>query len=250
MPSVFCASLSDVFEDWPGPLVDASGAEIRRCEYCGRVGINYVCRECMPARTSVIATMQDVRGRLFRLIERTRQLDWLLLTKRPENVLRMVPGLWLERWPAHVWLGTSVEDQATADERIPLLLQIPARVRWLSCEPLLWPIDLRAVRYLQGNALYVGDEGGAEYAGSPRGMLSWIIAGGESGPNARPMYPEWARSLRDQCAGAGVPFFFKQWGAPRPPGLGADALHDAGYDVAERNGGDSLDGRQWHEFPE
>jgi protein gp37 len=107
-------------------------------------------------------------------------------------------------WPLpNVWLGVSVEDQATADERIPLLLATPATVRFLSMEPLLGPVDV--FPYIRKT---IGDP-----LSSP---LDWVIVGGESGPKARPMHPDWARSLRDQCAAAGVPFFFKQWGEWRP----------------------------------
>lgn len=96
----------------------------------------------------------------------------------------------------HVWLGVSVEDQAAADERIPLLLQTPAAVRWISAEPLLGPVDLDRVYLSTDHALWV----------------DWVVVGGESGPKARPMHPDWARSLRDQCAAANVPLLFKQWG--------------------------------------
>lgn len=102
-------------------------------------------------------------------------------------------------WPLpNVWLGVSVEDQTRSDERIPDLLATPAAVRWLSCEPLLGPVDLHDWIVRSQNGF-----------GPP---LDWIVAGGESGPGARPMHPDWARALRDQCAAAGVPFFFKQWG--------------------------------------
>jgi protein gp37 len=108
----------------------------------------------------------------------------------------------MKNWPLpNVWLGTSAEDQQRADERIPLLLQTPAAVRFVSLEPLLGPIDLMSIE-----------------APETRNVLDWVICGGESGPHARPMHPDWARSLRDQCAAAGVPFFFKQWGEWRPPG--------------------------------
>jgi protein gp37 len=110
----------------------------------------------------------------------------------------------------NVWLGVSVENQATANERVPILLQTPAAIRFVSLEPMLGPVDLRAVGFMGGDILFVGDEGGHEYVGSRRGMLSWVIVGGESGANARPMHPDWVRSVRDQCVGAGVPFFFKQ----------------------------------------
>jgi protein gp37 len=127
-------------------------------------------------------------------------------------------------WPLpNLWLGVSTERQQEADERIPLLLQTPAAVRFISAEPLLGPIDLRRLKVfaaakggeqldaLSGDTHRYSDDPMSNYIGSgPR--LDWIIVGGESGPNARPMHPDWARSLRDQCAAAGVPFFFKQWG--------------------------------------
>lgn len=105
-------------------------------------------------------------------------------------------------WPiVNVWIGVSVEDQKTADERIPLLLQTPAAVRWISAEPLLAPVMIDT--YL---AHTPEDDDGAPYPGK----INWIVAGGESGPNARPSHPDWFRSLRDQCLAANVPFFFKQ----------------------------------------
>jgi len=112
----------------------------------------------------------------------------------------------------NVWLGTSVEDQASADERIPHLLRCPAAVRFLSCEPLLGPVDLHLMRpaeHLKGPC------GGGSHL-ERRRFLHWIIVGGESGPGARPMHPDWARSLRDQCEAVGVALFFKQWGAWEP----------------------------------
>lgn len=131
------------------------------------------------------------------------------------------------RYPLpNVWLGVSVEDQTRADERIPDLLATPAAVRWLSCEPLLGPVDLtiyhaakeRLVEALTGDwqdrtvqqadGSFIGVD--SHYGSGPK--IDWIVAGGESGPGARPMHPDWARSLRDQGAAAGVPFFFKQWG--------------------------------------
>ncbi len=165
----------------------------------------------------------------------TPEVDVLLLTKRPENVRKMVPPAWLENWPAHIWIGTTVENQATADERIPELLRVPAAVRFLSCEPLLGPVDLsRCLGPWLGCAHYLaapteqdrkeGRTSCARYenaSGQCRadfcvfgyiGGIDWVICGGESGGGARPMHPDWARSLRDQCAAAGVPFFFKQWG--------------------------------------
>lgn len=130
---------------------------------------------------------------------------------------------YLKPWPLpNVWLGVSVEDQKTADERIPLLLDTPAAVRWLSIEPLLGPVDL------DGQA------------------LDWVVVGGESGPNARPMHPDWARSIRDQCQAAEVPFFFKQWGEY---GLLPGTI-DGTVRLGKKKAGRLLDGREWNEYPE
>lgn len=119
----------------------------------------------------------------------------------------------------NVWLGVSVEDQARADERIPHLLATPAAVRWISAEPLLGPLDLRDFLYPvpAGRVRYAYHLGG-DYPvlEGVRPMLDWVVCGGESGAGARPMHPDWARSLRDQCAAADVPFFFKQWGEYHP----------------------------------
>ena len=174
------------------------------------------------------------REDLWALIHDTPNLDWLLLTKRPQNIGKMLPGsdgtyagqyqrdVWGGGWP-NVWLGTTVENQAEAERRIPHLLAVPAAVRFLSCEPLLGPVDLRQIVLRRDgarpNALssqlgdYVQPLTGC-FSNSPR--IDWIIAGGESGPKARPSHPDWFRSLRDQCQAAGVPFFFKQWGEWAP----------------------------------
>jgi protein gp37 len=113
-------------------------------------------------------------------------------------------------WPLpNVWLGVSVEDQKRADLRIPQLLATPAAVRWLSCEPLLGPVDLGYGETCDHTRQSCEDIG-------CWAALDWIVVGGESGPGARPMHPEWARSLRDQCAAASVPFLFKQWGEWKP----------------------------------
>lgn len=117
-----------------------------------------------------------------------------------------------------IWLGVSVEDQAAADERIPLLLDTPAAVRWISAEPLLGPVDLTSLTIIEkeGNRPGVLMNSLTGHVAGPDDMLDaqldWVVVGGESGPNARPMHPAWPRSLRDQCAAAGVPFLFKQHG--------------------------------------
>lgn len=175
---VFCASMADVFED----------------------------------RLDLI----EPRGHLFGLIEATPMLDWLLLTKRPENIARLFPSDWRARRRDNVWLGTTVENQAYADARIPHLLAVPAVVHFVSYEPALGPVDFR--KWTEG------------YPFVP--TLDWIIAGGESGAGFREPDPEWFRDVRDVCAGRGVAFFFKQWGGLRP-----------------KTGGAALDGIEWKQFP-
>ena len=142
--------------------------------------------------------------------------------------------------PYNVWLGVTVEDQKSADQRIPFLLKVPAARRFLSCEPLLGPIDLTDItsNLLPGgpeqwNVLDRQEALEAEN-GAPNTIIDWVIVGGESGPKARPMHPDWARSLRDQCAAAGVPFLFKQ------------RLDERGCKVELP----ALDGKVWFEFPE
>lgn len=152
------------------------------------------------------------------------------------HIMHAMDGITRERWPqlswplSNIWLGVSVEDQARADERIPDLLATPAAVRWISAEPLLGPVDLRHLPaliagvdrpLLRTDALHGKHHCGAGW--SPVQRLDWVVVGGESGKGARPMHPDWARSLRDQCAAADVPFFFKQWGEWFPYGeLDAD----------------------------
>ena len=186
------------------------------------------------------AELVPLRDRLWQLISATPALDWLLLTKRPERVLKSVP--WGDAWPSNVWVGVTAENQRWAEKRIPLLLQLPAKVRFLSCEPLLGPLDVR------------------KWFGGDR-RVDWVIAGGESGHSARPMNPDWARALRDQCRAAGVPFHFKQWGHWRPDYRNAPrgrrrvAVEDSkGHQVVlvrlgKHAAGRDLDGRTWDELP-
>jgi protein gp37 len=187
---------------------------------------------------------------LLTLIDSTGELDWLLLTKRPgawEDAMTTILDTWVPRcgdrcadiadeWrrgqaPPNVWIGTTVEDQARADERISDLLEIPATVRFLSCEPLLGPVDLSAFMGKTGSL----DDRVAIYNFG----IDWVICGGESGPGARPMHPDWARSLRDQCARVEVPFFFKQWG---------EWCSD-GRRVGKKAAGRLLDCIEYSEFP-
>lgn len=153
-------------------------------------------------------------------------------------------------WPLpNVWLGVSVENQAAADERIPLLLQTPAAVRFISAEPLLGPVELWRACGAVDAVNAAPDLRTALGIISPLAgkKLEWVICGGESGQHARPMDPDWARSLRDQCTTSGVPFFFKQWGEWGPAGNvdGRPVMARCGKKAA----GAMLDGREWKEFP-
>jgi protein gp37 len=144
-------------------------------------------------------------------------------------------------WPLlNVWLGVSVEDQKWADVRVPVLLDTPAAVRFLSCEPLLGPVDLNRAINVEPLAAYHFRPGG----------IDWVIVGGESGRGARPMHAEWAQSLRDQCVAAGVPFLFKQWGEFGPSGYRVTG-DSSGRMVrmGKKVSGRELDGRTWDEYP-
>lgn len=167
----------------------------------------------------------------------------------------------------NVWLGVSVEDQTRADQRIPYLLDTPAAVRFLSCEPLLGQIDLTGLdgpgdpashNVLAGRSIVTDCNGDEHLIETP--TIDWVIVGGESGPGARPMHPDWARSLRDQCQSAGVPFFFKQVGEWLHEGelgwwpFGDEAIERCQsvgeyYRVGKKSSGRLLDGREWNEVP-
>lgn len=197
---VFCASMADVFED--------------RSE------------------------LHTWRERLWGLIDSTPQLDWLLLTKRPELVASFVP--WRKNWPRNVWIGTTVEDQESADLRLRYLAELPAAIRFISAEPLLGPLNLRP------------------WLGS---TIDWVITGGESGPKARPSSPSWFRHLLTQCMEEDVPFHFKQWGDWAPgqghnlPAVRKEAAKHVEdgtlmLRVGKKVAGRLLDGAIWDGLPE
>jgi protein gp37 len=205
---VFCASMADVFENR---------------------------KDLIPHRL-----------RLLELIEKTPHLDWLLLTKRIHLVRKQLPKGY--EFPSNVWLGATVENQASAGKRIKYLLAFKSpAVRFLSCEPLLGPVDIREF-------LRRGEFGT---------KIDWVIAGGESGAGSRPMEPQWPEDLRKQCSAARVPFHFKQWGHWAPIELAADAvtrrtvIHIVKHEgtevtlaaVGKRKAGRSLGGKHWDQFP-
>ena len=205
---VFCASLADIFEDND--------------------------------------QLTNWREDAFDVMTLTPWLDWLLLTKRPQNILDMVPDKWrtVGRWPRNVWAGTTIENQDVVTSRLDELIRVPARVRFLSCEPLLGPLDL------------------SEWLD----LIGWVIVGGESGQDARgSMHPDWPRALRDQCQAAGVPFLFKQWGQFIPTGQTDRDWYNSGQMMyaadkqtpvqairlkSKHDAGRQLDGREWNEFPQ
>lgn len=175
-PRVFCASLADVFDNH---------------------------KSILP----------DWRVELWALIKSTPNLDWLLLTKRPQNIKKMLPGDWGNGYH-NVWLGTTAENQEEFDRRKPHLVAVPAVVHFLSMEPLIGPVDM-------------GDLAG----------LEWIITGGENGAQYRPADHDWFRSLRDQCKAADVPFLFKQFEGRsqreiKALGRALDGVVHDGYPVA------------------
>jgi len=228
--------------------------------------------------------------RVFAVMALTPHITYMVLTKRPKWMLGYFStgdpeDFWADRWPTammrltgeseptvfplpNVWLGVTAENQQTADERIPLLLQTPAAVRFASVEPMLGAVNLTGIQRNLGRGLF-GDclkpyhipacEKNREYP-----HLDWVICGGESGPNARPMHPDWARSLRDQCKAAGTPFMFKQWGewAPGsnfldtiPASVSCDFEQELSDDevvwkVGKKAAGRLLDGVEYNEYPE
>lgn len=210
------------------------------------------------------------RRDLFDLVELTPNLDWLLLTKRIGNVLKMCTqdGLMFDMLSDRVWLGATIVNQEEADRDIPKLLATPARVRFLSMEPLLGPVDIGdfvhpeyphctgyvpSTRYEPGYCDRCAGHSSDPIHTMPQGKVNWVIVGGESGPGARPMHPAWARSLRDQCDAAGVPFLFKQWGEWLPdtqnPAIYGPSGETQAIRVGKKAAGRLLDGLQHDGFP-
>ncbi len=197
-------------------------------------------------------------------IDRVRKIAWNLNPASAYHETHMIGGL------PNVWLGVSVEDQKAAEERIPFLLETPAAVRWISAEPLIGPIDFSGMWVPSNPAIHV----------NMLEKLDWVVVGGESGKSARPMHPDWARTLRDQCVALDVPFLFKQWGEWLPGELvvgktvyaacsdgkimiskGNKARDNFGthpdihsgnliaLKVGKKAAGRLLDGKEWNQYP-
>jgi protein gp37 len=251
---VFSLSLGDWLEDWPGQMKNHKDEPI----YYSPSDRNFdpwTTDRIVPDDHFEPYTLDVARVKLLRAVFECQHLDFLLLTKRPENwaakiraamdLVKATPDgrktpfySWLNEWlhgreaPKNVRIGTSVENQPTAESRIPHLLRVPAKVRFLSMEPLLGPVDLTALwlkdRSGFWNALtgHLTCKATSTILGSPDFWVAtespllppvnWVIVGGESGHGARPMHPAWVRSIRDQCQAAGVPFFMKQMDKKEP----------------------------------
>lgn len=271
------------------PKWDAAARAAGRVDRVFSSSMMDIFEKSLPALTWQGETMPGVetghlRDRYLReIVPATPNLLHLLLTKRPSNILKMVPPEWLERWPANVMTGTSPVDQPTADTLLPQLLRVPGR-HFISVEPMLGPISLTGEGFIPADdegpnrvGYMVGPDDGRSGLHPTRAValqcsgLHWVICGGESGHGARPINPDWVRSLRDQCAAAGVPFLMKQWGEwapiemhPTMPGHGRmkevrqfiDTTR-AGHQqagpsvihVGKKPAGRVLDGRTHDDFP-
>ncbi len=256
---VFCASLADVFDEWGGNVAHHSGDKLLCCDNCGafrRDDDSAALESCECSRfwpRTEWANLTDVRRALFALIDATPHLDWLVLTKRPENIRRMWPAFASEVQPNdhfrhNVWLGTSIATQEDADANIPPLLACRdlAPVLFLSAEPLLGPVDISQWLPAADGTRTVDGEG------DDLPTVGWLIAGGESGHGARSCDLAWVRGLRKQCSSAGVPCFVKQLGSkpvqwsPYADGLGGVT----GGGGMESCRGEDPKGGNWDEWPE
>jgi len=185
---------------------------------------------------------EEIIWRIIEIAWKAKQHTFYILTKRAERLFDILSHSlwWLNDTPENIGIGVSVEDQATADQRLPYLAYLPAAIRFVSYEPALGPVDFT-------------NAGVNEFID----WIDWVICGGESGPGARPMHPDWARLARDQCVADGVSFFFKQWGTYVPQGQfwhwsKRKYRFDDGtlmFKVGKKDAGRWLDGREWNQLP-
>jgi len=216
------------------------GMPVKWNKEAGEKGIRY--RVFCASLADVFDNQWEEQWRtdLWALIKTTPNLDWLLLTKRPQNIKKMLPTDWGSGWP-NVWLGVTIENQEEANRRLPHFMGINAAVKFLSCEPLLGPLDLEypdEINPKQYCCSGASNECGCY--GQPTSPpllydINWVIAGGESGPNFRAGNIDWFRSLRDQCVVWSVPFLFKQYEGPST--------------AAIKKLGRELDGVVWDQYP-
>jgi protein gp37 len=239
----------DQFDKWNGKTAFVE-SQLEKPLHWKKPRRIFVCSMGDLFHESVNIRGDEIRS-IFRVMASTDH-TYMLLTKRPDRMAACIDHLYndfAEEMP-NVWLGVTAENQKTADGRVPILMQIPAAVRFVSVEPMLGPIKLPWLRYGILDPNYFN-------------VIDWVICGGESGPGARPMHPAWARDLRDQCKEAGTPFFFKQWGdycwpeqMPEDTYSAVDAAHNlAGYvdrpwKIGKKKSGRMLDGITHDGFPE
>lgn len=231
---VFCASLADVFDE--------------------KVPESWVAR-----LHTLIWDTADIGG-----------LEWLILTKRPENIEERFPQTWIADPPKNVRIGATCENQEMTELRLQRLFTNWQGKNFISVEPTLSEINLKqnSIDYLDGwytDTIVDPNTGEPEPCQAPMPKVNWVICGGESGPNARPIHPDWVRTLRDQCQAAGVPFFFKQWGewrekecketkewASKTYYTGNQVMsigNDQFFRIGKKNAGNLLDGKVWAQFP-
>lgn len=269
-----------------------AGVVDKNCHWTGRISrLDLSCFDKLPKKPSLVfvGSMTDIfhenanfddQGKVLSKIANTPQHTFLLLTKRPESAYRR----YHTKLP-NAWLGVTVCTQEEADEKIPVLLKIPAAKRFVSIEPMLGPIDLgfcvfdrrKEIRHLVNGPACLNEDQ-ADSIVAP--VVDWIICGGETGPGARPIYPDWVKSLRNQCNNAEVPFFFKSWGdwwpctqmpeyidvTKYPVGdIGDDGIfipppalevplrngvcHEQVFKVGKKMSGCLLDGQEYRQFP-
>lgn len=252
--SIFVNSMSDLFHDQvPTMFLDQVFAVMAFCYDVSVVTLDNVVASCRPRHRFQVLTKRPQRQRdylsdLAALAQRPASEQFASSFAAASRAVSQAAGhpiwpnapfhtlRWIRDGFPGLWVGVSVEDQRRADERIPLLLQTPAPIRFLSCEPLLGPVDLSAFQPFSAECFCQDSPSGCrprQAVGCPVTGVDWVITGAESGPQARPMDDDWVRTLRDQCTAAGVPFFFKQ-------------RVEHGRKLSEP----VLDGRVWSEMPQ
>jgi len=250
---VFCASLGDVFEDWGGPIVNSRGERMFWSENSYGERFHWI-SEIDTAGIEMPVTIRDLRNRLGGLIRDTQNLDYLVLTKRPENAPRMLAEMGLGEFTPNLWLGCSIATQADADRNIPLLLQCRdlASVLWVSYEPAIEAVDFTRIGSVECDLGEINSLTGEQDYGSGLSRLTscrldWIVCGGESGHNARPFNTQWARDTISQCKAASVPCFVKQLGSnPKDPERGSFDWENEVWSMPLKD----KKGGNWSEWPE